>query len=59
MSVTDDIVEDIVGWCEKHECKEYSREVIWFDYIREETTMTSLVDEIEKKLKVKGIEVGA
>jgi len=58
MSVTDDIVEEIVTWCIRHKFTVYSREIIG-DYITEETTMTSLVDEIEKKLIAKGIAVEA
>ena len=58
MSVTDDITDEIVAWCKRRRFTAYSREVI-YDYIKEETTMTSLADEIEEKLKVKGITVGA
>ena len=58
MSVTDDIADEIASWCKKRRFTAYSREVIG-DYITEETTMTSLVDEIEEKLKKKGIAVGA
>ena len=58
MSVTDDIVEEIVAVRAGQSWKKFSREVI-YDYIREETTMTSLVDEIVEKLKKKGIAVGA
>ena len=58
MSVTDDIVEEIVEICtQAGNVKEFSREVI-YDYIKEETTMTSLANEIEEKLKMKGIKVG-
>ena len=59
MSVTDDIVGEIVEWCEGElHTKELSREVM-YDYIRESTVMTSLIDEIAEKLKKKGITVGA
>lgn len=58
MSVTDDIAEEIVEICEQAgNVKEFSREVIC-DYLKEETTMTSLIDEIEEKLKTKGIATG-
>ena len=54
MSVTDDITEEIANWCKRYGLVVYSREII-ADYITEETSMTSLVDEIEEKLKKKGI----
>ena len=57
MSVTDDIAEEIVAYCKQYKLKTHSREVI-YDYIKEETTMTSLADEIERKLKEKGISIG-
>jgi len=58
LSVTDDITEEIVEICDQAgNVKEFSREVIC-DFVKEETTMTNLIDEIEEKLKVKGITVG-
>ena len=57
MSVTDDIAEEIRVLCYQESRDDFSREVI-YDYIKEETTMTSLADEIERKLKEKGISVG-
>lgn len=58
MSVTDDIANEIVELCEKElHTKELSREVM-YDYLKEATTLTSLADEIEAKLKAKGISVG-
>jgi len=54
MSVTDDIVEEIVAGCKTYKLTVYSREVM-YDYLTESTCLTSLADEIEEKLKVKGI----
>jgi len=56
MSVTDNIAEEIAVYCKLYKLTTYSREVV-YDYIKEETAMTSLADEIEEKLKVKGITI--
>lgn len=59
MSVTDDIAKEIAELCRKEfHTKEFSREII-YDYVAEETTMTNLADEVEEKLKAKGITVGS
>jgi len=54
MSVTDDIVEEIVIWCHQNNQEAYSRELIP-DYL--ETEYQKVIDEIVTKLKAKGIAV--
>jgi len=56
MSVTDDITEEIVNHCKIENTTEFSREVIGEDYI--DGWAKELIDEIVRKLKVKGITVG-
>lgn len=56
MSVTDDIVEEIVELCKEQGANGFSREIIGEDYI--EGWTKELVDEIVRKLKTKGITVG-
>ena len=56
MSVTDDIVEQIVVWCNSNGIKEYSREIIREDFV-DVDAKEALADEIEEKLKAKGITI--
>ena len=57
MSVTDQIVDDIVRLCKKEGTKTISRIIVREDYI--EGYAAEFVDEIEEKLKAKGITIGA
>ena len=56
MSVTDDIVKSIVELCEERNEKQFSHEIIVEDYLL--SYEDELAEEIEEKLKAKGIEVG-
>lgn len=56
MSVTDDIVEEIVNWCKSEGETVFSREIIKDDFL--ENYATKLTDEIIAKLEPKGISVG-
>lgn len=55
MSITDEIVGEIVIWCKKHGHEEFSREVIQEDYIA--GYVKEIEDEIVERLKAKGIVV--
>ena len=55
MSVTDDIIEEIVQWCSEHSQKEYSRDLIREDWVWE--AYDKIVDEVAEKLKAKGIAI--
>jgi len=59
-SVTDDIVEEIVEeivtWCKQNKQQSYSREVLVEDCIRT-SYASALINEIEAKLKAKGITI--
>jgi len=55
VSVTDDIIEEIVQWCSEHSQKEYSRDLIREDWVWE--AYDKIVDEVAEKLKAKGIAI--
>lgn len=59
MSVTDNIVEEIVAFCRRHGLKQYSRDVIEEDHLcgNMDTLAVEFADEIIIKLKTKGITV--
>lgn len=56
MAIADEIAEQISVWCNSNGIKEYSREIIREDFI-DADTKEALANEIEEKLKMKGITI--
>ncbi len=58
MAIADDIAKQISIWCNSNGIKEYSRQIIREDFI-DADAIEALANEIEEKLKMKGITIVA